>query len=263
MQLLIPCLVEVHGAVERGAETDPCGSGFPSVDHRHRHHFGGVAAAVAEREDRRTRERGAARGRLAVEQATCRDDRHAMADGIDDLWHERHRRHLPGVTAGLGALRDDDVASRLDGCGRVAHLAAHARDEDVVRVTQIDHVARHTEAGDEDASAAVDHRLHLRLDLPRDRGEEVDPERLRRERTGLRDLVDHHLVTHRRRAEASETSGFRDGGREAVIGDAAHPGEHHGVFDFQHVGEAGAHEPASYEAGHAARPVTSPGGRER
>ena len=112
-------------------------------------------------------------------------------------------------------------------------------------MAQIDHVAGHAEAGDEDASAAVDHRLHLRLHLPRDRGEQVDAERLRRERPRLRDLVDHHLVTHRGRAEASETSGFRDCGSEAVVGDTAHPGEHHGVFDFEHVGEAGAHGPAS------------------
>ena len=75
-------------------------------------------------------------------------------------------------------------------------------------MTEVDHVARHAEAGDEHPCAAVDHRLHLALDLARDGGEQVDAERLARERSGLRDLLDHHLVAHRRGAEAAEAAGL-------------------------------------------------------
>ena len=110
------------------------------------------------------------------------------------------------MAPGFGALRDDDVASRLDGSGRVPHLPAHARDEDVALMTEVDDVARDAEAGDEDPCPAVDHRLHLALDLTRDGGEQVDAERLARQRSGLRDLLDHHLGAHRRGAEAAEAA---------------------------------------------------------
>ncbi len=59
---------------------------------------------------------------------------HPVADRVDDLRHERHRRDVSGVAARLGALRDDDVAPGLDRGDRVAHLAAHDRDEHVVLV---------------------------------------------------------------------------------------------------------------------------------
>ena len=116
----------------------------------------------------------------AVEQAARGDDGHAIADGVDDLGHERHRRNLSGVTARFGALRDDEVAPASTAPMAWRTLPHMLDDEDVVGVAQVDHVARHAESGDEDASAAVDHRLHLRLHLRRERGEQVDAERLRR-----------------------------------------------------------------------------------
>ena len=106
---------------------------------------------------------------------------------------------------------------------------------------EVDHVARHAEAGDEDPGAAVDHDCDLGCDLARDGGEQVDAERLGRELADLGHLLDHLLVAHRRRAEAAEAAGLRDGGGEAVVRDAAHAGQHHGVFDVEQVGEAGAH----------------------
>ena len=58
------------------------------------------------------RERG---GEAApVEDAAGGDHGHAVADRVDDLRDERHRRDLSGVPAGLGALRDDEVAAGLD-----------------------------------------------------------------------------------------------------------------------------------------------------
>ena len=96
----------------------------------------------------------------AVEDAAGRDHGHAVADGVDDLGHERHGRHRPGVAAGLGALGDDEIAAGLDRGDRVAHLAAHVDHDDVVVVAELDDLARHAEGGDE-------HRHPLRDDVLR------------------------------------------------------------------------------------------------
>ncbi len=61
---------------------------------------------------------------------------------------------VPGVAAGFGALRDHEVAAGLDRGDRVAHLAAHARDEHVAVVQSFDDVARDAEPGDEQRRAA-------------------------------------------------------------------------------------------------------------
>ena len=60
-----------------------------------------------------------------------------LADRVDDLRHERHRRDRAGVTAGFGALRDHEVAAGFDRGDRVPHLAAHARDEHVAVVQDL------------------------------------------------------------------------------------------------------------------------------
>ena len=57
------------------------------------------------------RERG--REAAPVEDAARRDDRHPIADRVDDLRHERHGRDRAGVAARFGALRDHEVAARL------------------------------------------------------------------------------------------------------------------------------------------------------
>ena len=67
----------------------------------------------------------------AVEDATGRHHGDAAAHGVDDLGDQGQRRHLARVAAGLGALGDDEVTSRLDGAHRVVDLAAHADDQDV------------------------------------------------------------------------------------------------------------------------------------
>ena len=61
----------------------------------------------------------------AVEDASCRDDRHLGSDGVDDLGHERHGRDEPGVAAGLGSLCDDQVAPGVDRARRACSTFPH------------------------------------------------------------------------------------------------------------------------------------------
>ena len=97
----------------------------------------------------------------AVEDPAGRDDRHPVAHRVDDLGDERQRRDLAGVTTGLGALRDDDVATGLDRGDRVADLPAHRQHEHRVLVAERDHVARHAEAGGEHRRALADEQLDV------------------------------------------------------------------------------------------------------
>ena len=123
----------------------------------------------------------AQRGRepAAVEDAARGDDRHPVADRVDDLRHERHRRDRAGVATRFGALRDHEVASGFDRGDRVPHLAAHARDEHVAVVQDLDDVARHAEPGDEQRRAAARRSSFASSIMrSRQRGEQVDAERL-------------------------------------------------------------------------------------
>ena len=104
-----------------------------------------------------------------VEDAARGDDRYSRADLVDDLRDERHRGDGARMTARLGALRDHEVAARFDRRDRVAHLAAHAGDEDVAVVQDLDDVARNTQARNEqrrpaghDLVRVVEHALGKR-----------------------------------------------------------------------------------------------------
>ena len=174
-----------------------------------------------------------------VEDAAGRDDRHTVADLVDDLRHERHRRDGSGVAAGFGALRDHEVAARFDRGDRVAHLAAHARDEHVAVVQDLDDVARHAEPGDEQRRAAGHDLVRVVEHALGQRGEQVDAERLvgaacappRISSSSCSDdIVAAPSVP---KPPASDTAATT-----RVVRDAAHPGEHHGVFDPQHLGES-------------------------
>ena len=109
-------------------------------------------------------------------------------------------------------------------------------------VAQVDHVARDTQAGDEDRRPLVDELLHLRRQIAGHRRQQVDSERLVRFGADGPDLVDHLTGRHRRGAEAAEPTGLGHRGNELAVGDAAHTGEHHRVLDTEDVGEARAHE---------------------
>ena len=122
----------------------------------------------------------------AVDDAAGGDDRDPVADGVDDLGHERHRGDLAGVAAGLGALGDDDVAAGLDGGDGVADLAAHVHDHQAVAVAQVDDVAGHAEPGHERGGAALDDVVDLGLEAAGQGGEQVDAEGLGRWRPAPR-----------------------------------------------------------------------------
>ena len=103
----------------------------------------------------------------SVVDAAGRYDNNAIANGVDDLRDERHRRNLAGVASRLGPLRDDDVATGLDGQDRVVDLAAHVHHQHAVLVTQLDDVAGYAEAGYEHAAALGDDLLDLRREVAR------------------------------------------------------------------------------------------------
>jgi hypothetical protein len=145
------------------------------------------------------------------------------------------------VASRLGALRHHDVAAGLDCGDRVTDLPAHVDHEDVAVVAQLDGVAGHPEPGHEDPRPVVDERLHLGQQVAGRSGEEVDPEGLVGARGHRVDLVDHALEAHRRRPEAPEPAGLADRGHQLGVGDTAHAGQHHRVFDLEGVGEAGPH----------------------
>ena len=65
----------------------------------------------------------------SVEDAARGHDRNVGADGVDDLGDEWHRGDGAGVTPGLGALRDHEIASGGDGIDGVTHASTHRSEE--------------------------------------------------------------------------------------------------------------------------------------
>ena len=177
----------------------------------------------------------------AVDDPPGRHHGDALAHRVDDLRDQGEGRDLAGVPARLGALGDDDVAARLHRGDGVAHLAAHAHDEDVAAVAEVDDVARHAEAGDEHRAAPVDDVVDLGGHVARRGGEEVDAEGLRGELAHLGDLVADLVGAHGRRAHAPEPACLAHRGDEAVVRHAPHARQHHGVLDLQDVSESRAH----------------------
>ena len=177
----------------------------------------------------------------AVEDPTGGNDGDALADGVDDLRDERHRRDRAGVSTRFRALGDDEIAAGFDRRDRVTHLPAHARDENVPVMEDLDDVARNAEAGDEERCAALHDALSVFEHPVRQRREEVDAERLRRQLSYRPHLRIELLGRHRRRTQRAEPARVRDRGDQAVVRDAAHAGQHHGVFDAEHLGESCMH----------------------
>ena len=186
-------------------------------------------------------EREGRRQPAAVEEPAGGDDRNPVTDRVDHLRHERHRGDGARVATGLGALGDDDVAAGFDGADGVADLSAHVDHEHVVVVAELDHIARHAEPGDEDLCAFPDHELDVRHHLLGKRGQEVDTERLARGGLHGADLLDHLVLAHCRRAEATEPARLGNRGNEPVVRHASHAGEHHRVLDLESVSQSCAH----------------------
>ena len=107
--------------------------------------------------------------------------------------------------------------------------------------SSVDDLAGHAEAGDEDAGAALDDVVDALLDLAGHGREQVDAERLGGELADLGHLLGQLVGAHRRGAERADAAGLADGGDEAVVGHAAHAGEHDRVLDVEQVGESRAH----------------------
>ncbi len=102
---------------------------------------------------------------------------------------EGHGRHRAGVPTGLGALRHDEIAARLDGGQRMADLAAHVDDDHVVRVAALHDVTWHTERGDEHRDVLLDHRVDAFEHLGRQGSQEVDTKGFAGQGLGRADLV--------------------------------------------------------------------------
>ena len=97
---------------------------------------------------------------------------------IDDLGHQRHGGHQAGVTSGLGALGDHDVAAGRLGPPGMVHLAAHVDHQETVAMAEVDHVGGHAQSGDEDGCTPLDDFVDLALQVPGHGREQVDAERL-------------------------------------------------------------------------------------
>ena len=145
------------------------------------------------------------------------------------------------MTARLGALRDHEVAAGLDRGDRVAHLAAHRRDEHVAVVQHLDDLARHAEPGDEQRRATLHDLFRARDHALGQRGEQVHSEGRAREPADLLHLRSELVGRHRRRAERAEAACVGHGRDEPGEGHPAHSGQHDGVFDPEHLGESCAH----------------------
>ena len=160
---------------------------------------------------------GQGRGKTsAVEQTACGDDGDLAADRVDDLRHQRDGGDSACVAAGFGALGDDEIDAAGDGAERMADLAAHAAHEDVLRVQQVDDLARHAEAGDEDPRPTVDHRLDAPLDLAGQRSQQVDAERLGGQCLHRGDLLRQFLRGHGRCPQRADASCLADRCHEPV-----------------------------------------------
>ncbi len=178
-----------------------------------------------------------------VEDAAGRHHRDAVAHGVDDLGDERHGRHLAGVTAGLGALGHDEVASGLDGAHGVVDLAAHVDDEHVGAVALLDHLGGDAERRHEGGGAAVDDDLHLLGHAAGHGGEEVDGEGLVRGRAHGGDFGLHGGAAHGAGTEAAEAARIGHRGHQFGVRDTSHAGQHDGVLDAEQLCEASSHVP--------------------
>ena len=78
----------------------------------------------------------------------------------------------------------------------MANLSAHAGDENIVVVTELDDVAWNAEAGDKDASAVIDDCLYLGRHIAGGCGKEVDAEWFVGQFTNALHLLHHAVEVH-------------------------------------------------------------------
>ena len=181
-----------------------------------------------------------------VEDAAGGDDRHALADRVDDLGHERHRRDVPvwpPASVPWATTRSQPASTAAMAWRTLPHMLTTST---LLLVAQVDDVAGHAEPGDEDAGARRgDDVARLSLDPVGHRGEQVDAERLVGELAHLRrSRATSSSPLMCDAPSAAETAGLGDRGDEPVVRDAAHAGEHDGVLDVEELGQSSAHAPS-------------------
>ena len=167
--------------------------------------------------------------------------RHPVADRVHHLRYQGEGGDGTGVSAGLGSLGHHDVAPRFDRGDGVADLPAHVDHQHVALVAEIDHISGHAETGHEHRGPAIGHGIDVSDHVSGGGGQQVRSEGLGGGGPDLGDLFDHDVVAHGGRSQAAEPAGLGDGGDHLGVGDAAHAGEHHRVFDVEDLGESGAH----------------------
>jgi hypothetical protein len=145
------------------------------------------------------------------------------------------------VSAALGSLRNDEIATTGNRRFGMAHLAAHRADEHVVFVQVIDRVARHTETRNEDSCTPFDHGADAFLDLARKGGQQIDAEGLGSNRLDARHFIDEFGRLHGRCTEGSDSTGLGNCSDEFAVRHAAHARKHDGVLDVEEFGDSCAH----------------------
>jgi hypothetical protein len=101
------------------------------------------------------------------------------------------------MSASFGSLGDDEVTTGGD-CGDcVSNLSAHARDENVVVVAEVDDITRNAESGNKHAAAIVDDGLHLCRHIARRSGKKINAERFVCRGANKLHLFDHAIDVHR------------------------------------------------------------------
>jgi hypothetical protein len=138
-------------------------------------------------------------------------------------------------------LGHNSVAASLDGGDCVANLAAHAHHNDVVVVTLVDDLPRHTEPRNKHCGATSDDEIDLRWHVPGSSRQEVNAEWFGGDRSNCLHLRHDSVVAHRGRTKAPKATTFGHCGNYFAVGNPAHSGEHYWVFDVEEFGQSRAH----------------------
>ena len=136
------------------------------------------------------------------------------------------------MSASFGALGHDNVASGIHCTLGVFDLATHRNNEDVIAVTEINDVRWYAETGHEGGGTTFDEEFHVLDEGVGECGEEVNAEWLVGCRLGAGNLLGQYFRAHGARTEAAVTPSIGNSGGECGVRNAAHAGQHDGVFNL-------------------------------
>ena len=100
------------------------------------------------------------------------------------------------MATGFGALRDDEVATSRDSSDGVANLSAHAGDENVVVMAELDDIAWNAKAGNKDPTTVVDDGLNLSRHVAGGSGKQIDAEWFVGQFANALHLLHHAVEVH-------------------------------------------------------------------